>query len=97
MATSLIADLSRLLPPQRVSVDAEELSRVSGDALAAYRAFQRTDWVEVLPAALVAPTHVEEVAAVAAYASQWGIPLVPRGGGHGRHGWRSARRGGDRR
>ncbi len=83
MATSLITDLSRLLSPQRVSVDADELSRVSGDALAAYRAFQRTGWVEVLPAALVAPTHVEEVAAVAAYASQRGIALVPRGGGTG--------------
>ena len=44
MATSLIADLFRLLPPQCVSVDADELSRVSGDALAAYRAFQRTGW-----------------------------------------------------
>lgn len=83
MASALVKDLSRLLAPQRVSVDADELSRVSGDALAAYRAFQRTGGVEVPPAALVAPTHVEEVAAVAAYASQRGVPLVPRGGGTG--------------
>ena len=83
MATALVADLSRLLPPQRVSVDTDELARVSGDALAAYRAFQRTGGVEVLPAALVSPTHAEEVAAVVAYASQRGIPLVPRGGGTG--------------
>ena len=83
MANALIADLFRLLPPERVSVDADELSRVSGDALAAYRAFQRTGGVEVLPSALVSPTCVEEVAAVASYASQRGIPLVPRGGGTG--------------
>ena len=82
-AVSIIPDLSRLLPPERVSADADELSRVSGDALAAYRAFQRTGGVEVLPSALVSPTRVEEVAAVAEYASRRGIPLVPRGGGTG--------------
>lgn len=83
MATALVADLSRILPPERVSVDAEELSRVSGDALAAYRAFQRTGGVEVAPSALVSPTSAEEVAAVVSYASERGIPLVPRGGGTG--------------
>ena len=96
MATALVADLSRLLPPQRVSVDTDELARVSGDALAAYRAFQRTGGVEVLPAALVSPTHAEEVAAVAAYASQRGIPLVPRGGGTGVMGGAVPVEGGDR-
>ena len=83
MSTALVKDLTGLLPPDRVSDAPDELSRVSGDALAAYRAFQRTGEVEVLPAALVSPTRVEEVAAVAAYASQRGIPLVPRGGGTG--------------
>lgn len=83
MVTALLSDLSRLLPPGHVSVDPEELSRVSGDALAAYRAYQRIGGVEAAPAALVSPTCVEDTAAVASYASQRGIPLVPRGGGTG--------------
>ncbi len=83
MSTALVTDLTRLLAPERVSADPDELFRVSGDALAAYRAFRRTGGVEVLPVALVSPTRVEEVAAVADFASRRGIPLVPRGGGTG--------------
>ena len=83
MSTALVRDLTGLLAPDRVSDDPDELSRVSGDALAGYRAFHRSGGVEVQPAAVVRPTSVEEVAAVAAFAAQRGAPLVPRGGGTG--------------
>ena len=83
MPSSLIADLQRLLAPERVSDDPDDLERFAGDALAGYRAFHRAGAPEVPPLVVVSPKDTEEVSALAAYASKHGIPLIPRGGGTG--------------
>ena len=49
MPSSLVVDLQRLLAPERVSDDPDDLERFAGDALASYRAFSRAGAVEVPP------------------------------------------------
>ena len=83
MDSSLVADLKRLLQADRVSVDPEELERHAGDALGRYRAFRAVEAMEATPQAVVRPRSAEEVASVAGYASERGVPLVPYGGGSG--------------
>ena len=83
MPSSLVADLQRLLAPERVSDDPDDLERFAGDALAGYRAFHRAGALEVPPLVVVSPKDTEEESALAAYASVHGIPLIPRGGGTG--------------
>lgn len=65
-------DLKELLPG-KVSTDPEELYCYGFDASS----------LEGRPAAVVRPDTTDEVSKVAAYASEQGIPLVPRGAGSG--------------
>ena len=67
-----IAAALRVLVPDGVVSDAASLAAFDGDALTAYR---QTPLVTVLP------RNAEEVAAVLAYASDHGVPIVPRGAG----------------
>ena len=83
MPSSLVADLQRLLAPERVSDSPDNLERFAGDALAAYRAFGRAKRVEVPPLVVATPKDTEEVSALVTYASRHGIPIIPRGGGTG--------------
>jgi FAD/FMN-containing dehydrogenase len=83
MPSTLVVDLQRLLAPERVSNNPEDLERFAGDALAAYRAFGRAKRVEVPPIVVATPKDTNEVSAVAAYASKHGIPIIPHGGGTG--------------
>lgn len=83
MASSLVTDLKRLLPQGTVSTEAEDLESHAQDALGQYRAFGAAQSLGPRPDAVARPRSSEEVAAVAAYASQRGVPLVPYGGGTG--------------
>jgi glycolate oxidase len=67
-----IAAAMRAIVPDGVVSDAASLAAFDGDALSAYR--QK-------PLVTVLPRTVDEVAAVLAYASQHGVPIVPRGAG----------------
>jgi glycolate oxidase len=67
-----IAAALRLIVPDGVVSDAAGLAAFDGDALTAYR--QK-------PLVTVLPRTAEEVAAVLRYASEHGVPIVPRGAG----------------
>jgi glycolate oxidase len=67
----IVAALRAIVPDGVVS-DAAGLAAFDGDALTAYR--QK-------PLVTVLPRTAEEVAAVLAYASEHGVPIVPRGAG----------------
>ena len=94
MKPALVVDLQRLLPKDAVSVDSQDLERHSVDALGRYRAFWISDALDAMPQVVVRPKSVEQVAAVAAYASQHAVPLVPWGGGTGVMGGAIPQRGG---
>ena len=83
MASSIVADLQQILPDGSVSEDPQDLAFHSKDALARYRAFRAAEALESMPDAVARPGSTEEVAAVARYASERGVPLVPYGGGTG--------------
>jgi glycolate oxidase len=70
----LVAGLKALLPPGAVLARPEELLVYDCDAYTIEKA---------QPLAVVLPASTEEVAAVARYAHQHGLPLVPRGAGTG--------------
>jgi len=67
----IVAALSAIVP-DGVVADAASLAAFDGDALTAYR--QK-------PLVTVLPRTAEQVAAVLAYASAHGVPIVPRGAG----------------
>jgi len=71
--TGLVRDLAALVDPRRVWGDVEDLVAYTNDAT------HRRE----LPAAVVAPESVDEVAAVLRYANGRGIPVTPRGAGTG--------------
>ncbi|MFO7311091.1 MAG: FAD-binding oxidoreductase [Bacillota bacterium] len=74
--------LARFVGEDHVMTGAEALAWASRDALDDYRAFGRPPQpAPVL--AVVQPGTAQEVAAVLAWASREGVPVVPRGGGTG--------------
>ena len=83
MTSPMVADLRRLLPPDRTSDSPEDLERHATDALGRYRAFRTEDTLEALPGAIVRPQSTEETAAVTAFATERGIAVVPFGAGTG--------------
>lgn len=83
LSEALVKDLIRLLGEERVSTDPEDLLAHSGDALEPWRAFQAAPLLERRPEAVVRPQTLGHVAALLAWASQQGVPVVPFGGGTG--------------
>src|SRR6476619_2114008 len=81
----LITGLRALLPAGAVLSRPEELLVYDCDAYTIEKA---------APLAVVLPTSTEEVAAVARFAYQHGLPLVPRGAGTGLSGGCLAHEGG---
>lgn len=79
-----LAELARLLPPGRVLVEPVALMTYEGDA-----SLDRGR-----PDAVVFPESAEEVARIAAWAAQHGVPLVARGAGTGLSGGAVAEHGG---
>jgi len=69
---SIIAGLSRLVPPQALITSDDERRPYETDALTAYRR---------MPLAVVLPSTTQEVAAVLRYCLEQGVPVVPRGSG----------------
>ena len=67
----IVAALSAIVPDGVVS-DSAGLAAFDGDALTAYR--QK-------PLVTVLPRNAEQVAAILSYASEHGVPIVPRGAG----------------
>jgi len=75
-------ELAEIVGDTYVSTDPDALAWVSRDALDVYRSFGRPP--EAGPVlALVRPKDAAETAAVLAWASRWGVAVVPRGGGTG--------------
>jgi glycolate oxidase len=70
---ALVAELRRVLPPDRVQSQPEDLIAYSYDGT----------WLDSPPAAVVSPTSTGEVAALARRANLLGFALVPRGAGSG--------------
>lgn len=68
----IIAGLSRLLPFDGLITTANECKAFETDAFTAYRK---------MPLAVALPSSTEELAAVLAYLSREGVPVVPRGAG----------------
>lgn len=84
MASSLITDLRGLLSDGSVSADPEDLEVHAGGPFGRYPApHDATEEANPLPEAVVRPRTSVDVVAVAAYASERGVPLVPYGGGTG--------------
>jgi glycolate oxidase len=79
-----IAELERLLPPDRVFTDAPTRQRFAGDK-----------WMQgPLPQVVVRPRTTEEVSALLKYANDQKIPVTTRGGGWGYVGGAVTNRGG---
>ncbi len=68
----IVAALSAIVP-DGVVADPAGLAAFDGDALTAYR--QK-------PLVTVLPRDADQVAAILSYASEYGVPVVPRGAGH---------------
>jgi len=72
---SLALDLGRLVGPERVKTDLEDLHAYSSDAIHYYTSH--------LPDAVVLPESSEEISRVVKYAGEHSIPVTPRGAGSG--------------
>lgn len=73
LTAPLQRELQRLLPPGEIRFDAETLKAHAGDKwFAAHR-----------PEAVALPAHTSSVAKLLRFASRRGIPVTPRGAGHG--------------
>ncbi len=73
MSETGISELTRILPPERVTNDPTELTVYGYDGT----------WLERRPDVAVSVVSAEEVAGVLRWASQHQIPVVPRGAGSG--------------
>ena len=83
MNAGLVSDLARIVGASGVSVDAEQLNRVSGDALGVYRAFSAAARLNAKPGAVVWPSTADHVSKILRFAQRHRVPVVPYGGGTG--------------
>lgn len=89
-----IADLTARLPEGRVSTHPEEVAGRARDRWVLAMLRERAGNPSLPPSAVVSPQSTEEVAQVLAWATDAGVPVVPRGGGSGVSGGAMAVRGG---
>ena len=73
MSETGISELTRILPPERVTNDPTELTVYGYDGT----------WLERRPDVAVSVVSADEVAGVLRWANQHQIPVVPRGAGSG--------------
>lgn len=78
----LVASLAAMVGEAHVSTDPDTLAWASWDALDAYRSFGRPPAAAPV-LAVVQPGTAAEVAAILAWATEAGVPIVPRGAGTG--------------
>ena len=83
MNSGLITDLRRILGPQNVSANRDDIDRYSGDALGVYRAFGGAHRLRAKPSVLTWPTDSQQVSKLLRYAHSHQVPIVPYGGGTG--------------
>jgi len=82
-AGSLAQALADMIGRAAVSLDPQDLERYAWDALGPNRGFRGLDQVRSQPLLVARPRSTEEVAAVVRRAHEWGLPVVPYGGGTG--------------
>ena len=90
----LLKDLSRLLRPDQVSASLPDRLSYGRDSCSKSTLWIRENQVKYPPEAIVWPESAREVAKIAAFANERGIPIVPFGGGSGVCGGTWALRGG---
>ena len=83
MNAGLVSDLTRIVGASGVSVEAEQLDRVGGDALGLYRAFSAAALLNAKPGAVVWPLTTDHVSRILRFAQSRHVPVVPYGGGTG--------------
>ena len=83
MAKGVLADLKRIVGSEGASDRPDRLSRYTGDALGAFRAFQFAGRLSAQPSVVVWPQTSHQVSRVLRYAQQQQVPVVPYGGGTG--------------
>ena len=80
---ALLSALKDATSADAVSTDAETRERLSFDALGPSRLYGREELTKCRVDAVVRPTTTEQVARVMRLATQYGVPVIPYGGGTG--------------
>lgn len=83
MRADLISELCNVLGDGAVHVDEHTREMHSADALNPVRAYHTSVEVWNVPDVVVTPSSTQEVAAIVKLASNYGVPVVPFGGGTG--------------
>ena len=78
-----ILALQAIVGPEAVLTDEESRERYSFDALGPGRLFGRQELAERRVDAVVRPANTEQASGVVRLASEWGVAVVPYGGGTG--------------
>jgi alkyldihydroxyacetonephosphate synthase len=76
---AIVEELQRILGPENVVTDEDELRRSSVDRFRMYEELHGV-WTQPLPAAVATAHSTEEVAAVLRFADEQGVNVVPRTG-----------------
>jgi FAD/FMN-containing dehydrogenase len=79
----LVAKLASIVGDAHVRSDAESVERLSFDAIDPGRLMARADAIEARVTAVVRPAATSEVAGVVRLANEFGLPVIPYGGGTG--------------
>ncbi len=83
MGKGILADLQRIVGSDGASDQPHRMSRYTGDALGAFRAFQAAERLNAVPRVVVWPQDTDQISRVLRYAQQQRVPVVPYGGGTG--------------
>lgn len=82
-SNGIASDLRRILGSGSVADQPARMSRYTGDALGAFRAFRAADRLGATPSVVVFPESARQISRVLRYAQRESVSVVPYGGGTG--------------